>query len=307
MECFQSNFSGFFAASPSRTAATSTVWAAGLAPPEPAEAGAEDGWDGAALEVVPKIFDKVKIVPYVFLFLLCLMMLLWLKKMVTRFFADCLRASLRPRLRLPSRSDYPAPSWTMASGRQFVEAHRAALSGHSSLASRHRPGSSCSGQLSLTRACSRCHRGRLLRRRFTLRPAHPSRSRATLRGLRGTCVTAFRAASEFVIRQLAQVLSCRLMVSVAVEITVIRMRRDEAIVILGGVTLVHCSAAAEALHKVIYCSWHGIFLRLGFLTVEGIQIVRSTEWACKSCRVFARSIWPSLFCVADSKACKPAQ
>src|SRR4030095_11190355 len=129
--------------------------------------------------------------------------------------------------------------------------------------------------------------------------------RALLR--RNLCDGIPRRLTEFVIRQLAQVLSCRLMVSVAVEVTVIRVGRDEAIVILGRVTLVHRSTAAEALHEVIYCSWHSIFLRLGFLTVEGIEIVRSTEWACNSCRVFARSIWPSLFCVAGSKACKPAR
>ena len=52
------------------------------------------------------------------------------------------------------------------------------------------------------------------------------------------------------------------MISVVVEIAIVRLIGDETVVILRRLALVHCSAAAETLHEVIYSCCHGLFLLL---------------------------------------------
>src|SRR6266567_6661415 len=52
------------------------------------------------------------------------------------------------------------------------------------------------------------------------------------------------------------------MVSAVVEIAIARLVRDESVVILRGGALIHCSAAAEAAHEVIYSCCHNFVLRL---------------------------------------------
>src|SRR5205823_6507026 len=65
---------------------------------------------------------------------------------------------------------------------------------------------------------------------------------------------------KLIIGQLAQVLCSGLVISAVVEIAIAGLVRDETVVILRGVALLHCSAAAEAAHEVIYSCCHDFVL-----------------------------------------------